>query len=66
MKKFRCSICGYSNDPKRYAMRKIGKRWYHLICIDKVISFVLFHYDVKVEPTDMFRIVKFEEKELSE
>jgi hypothetical protein len=35
MKEFRCSICGYSNDPNYYAMRKVGKRWYHLICIEK-------------------------------
>lgn len=61
MSKYRCSICGFSNDPTYYAMRKVGRRWFHLICMERVMLYAISHYDIKLDGG--LRIIKFDRKE---
>ena len=56
-----CSICGCANDPLYYAMRKIGKRYFHLICIDRVAMHAVMNFEIKMD--EKLRIIKFERKE---
>ena len=56
-----CSVCGYANDPLDYAMRQIGKRYYHLLCIDRVVAHAVMNFDIKMD--EKLRIIKFERKE---
>jgi len=46
--RYLCPICGWANDPKVYAMEKLGKRWYHWICLQKASFFFLKHFDFKL------------------
>ena len=57
MSKYRCNFCGFSNNPRDYAMRKVGKRWYHLICLDRVANFVANNFIVEMD--DKLRITHF-------
>ena len=46
--RFKCPICGVANDPNMYAMKKVGGRWYHTICLDKAIWFFLDRFDFRL------------------
>ena len=58
MPKYICSICEIANDPVEYSMRQIGLRWYHNICIEKVVSFILKRFEIGIDSS--FKVTKFQ------
>lgn len=46
--RYLCPLCGWANDPNVYAMKKVGKRYYHEICLRKALRFFLNRYDFKL------------------
>ena len=53
MAKYMCPICEVPSDPNIYAMDKIGKKWYHHICLRKAAMYAVksgFRLDEKLQP----------------
>ena len=57
-KLFKCILCGKANSPLDYAMKKVGKRYYHEVCLNSVTSFVLKNYHIELD--DKLKVVLFE------
>lgn len=48
IKRYRCSICLTANDPDVFSMRKIKGKWYHTICLDHALYYLIDNFEFRL------------------